>query len=591
MMIDRIRSKFAGWKAQTLSRAGRLTLIKASVSGIPNHTLSCFKCPREVCKEMNVCSRRFFWGNGTKVPPVSWKDICLPKSLGGLGVRSTILFNKAALAKLGWIYLSEPTNWWAQIMAKKYIRKDGFLAATKKTSHSAAWKAILDARTVLHKGLRWIVGNGQSIFFWTENWVFPFPILDLIPDSMRNNLNLNAKVANFIQNQTWQRDRLLQEVDEDILEEILIIPLHLSPLQDALIWGPDPNGKFSIKSAYNLQVHDETPHPRASLPKRMWSLTLPPKVKPFAWLLIRKRLQVRSHLYKYLPNINPECPLCNDHMETINHLFFKCQVAVNIWRCTPIIPMFPQQDFDGIEWLAALPSSLDKDGPNILSKALLLCWQIWEARNNLVFKDIAPHPARALHVAGQIGLDYWKINSTPPQKSKGMLAIKWKPPPCNWVKLNFDGSVRGALAATGFVIRDWNGHVRLAGAKNLGQISITVAECLALRDGLAHAIHNGWRKVVAEGDSKLVIDCINNKVSVPWSINLLVQDIRLLSSYCDEISFQHVLREANITADALASIGHNLNTSHLWDRGLPLSCLTPFYFDLVGPACPHSFRL
>lgn len=40
MMIERIRSKFAGWKAQTLSRAGRLTLIKASVFGIPNHTLS-----------------------------------------------------------------------------------------------------------------------------------------------------------------------------------------------------------------------------------------------------------------------------------------------------------------------------------------------------------------------------------------------------------------------------------------------------------------------------------------------------------------------------------------------------------------------
>ncbi|KAH0992246.1 hypothetical protein GBA52_003729 [Prunus armeniaca] len=40
LMIKRIRNKFAGWKAQTLSRAGRLTLIKASVSRIPNHTLA-----------------------------------------------------------------------------------------------------------------------------------------------------------------------------------------------------------------------------------------------------------------------------------------------------------------------------------------------------------------------------------------------------------------------------------------------------------------------------------------------------------------------------------------------------------------------
>lgn len=35
-MIQRIKGKFVGWKAQTLSRAGRLTLIKASVSEIPN---------------------------------------------------------------------------------------------------------------------------------------------------------------------------------------------------------------------------------------------------------------------------------------------------------------------------------------------------------------------------------------------------------------------------------------------------------------------------------------------------------------------------------------------------------------------------
>ncbi|KAI5356434.1 hypothetical protein L3X38_009329 [Prunus dulcis] len=69
------------------------------------------------------------------------------------------------------------------------------------------------------------------------------------------------------------------------------------------------------------------------------------------------------------------------------------------------------------------------------------------------------------------------------------------------------------------------------------QVSITVAECLALRDGLAHAIHNGWRKILVEGDSKLIIDCVNNVVSVPWSISLFVQDIRVLSSYCKEISF------------------------------------------------------
>ncbi|KAI5334704.1 hypothetical protein L3X38_024837 [Prunus dulcis] len=283
---------------------------------------------------MNSCCRRFFWGNSIKVPLVAWKDICLPQSLGGLGVKSAALFNKAALAKLGWICLTDSSNWWAQIMLKKYLKNEGFLVTAKKTSHSSTWKAILEARFVLHKGIRWIVGNGQSIPFWTANWVFPFPLLDLIHVFLRNNLNLNAKVSDFIQNQAWNYDKLSQVIDDDVIEKILTIPLPFYPLQDKLIWGPAPNGNFSIKSAYNLQVQDEQSHPKAPILKKMWSLILPPKVKLFSWLLIRKRLQVRSHLYKFLPNINPECPLCKNHMETINHLFFKCQFALNIWRCT-----------------------------------------------------------------------------------------------------------------------------------------------------------------------------------------------------------------------------------------------------------------
>lgn len=80
---------------------------------------------------------------GLRSPSVSWKDICLPKSLRGLGIRSATLFNKAALAKLGWICLTKPANWWVQLMAKKYLGKECFLAMTKRTSHLLTWKAIV----------------------------------------------------------------------------------------------------------------------------------------------------------------------------------------------------------------------------------------------------------------------------------------------------------------------------------------------------------------------------------------------------------------------------------------------------------------
>ncbi|CAB4273022.1 unnamed protein product [Prunus armeniaca] len=54
-----------------------------------------------------------------------------------------------------------------------------------------------------------------------------------------------------------------------------------------------------------------------------------------------------------------------------------------------------------------------------------------------------------------------------------------------------------------------DGHALLDRAKKIGEVTVTATECLALRDGLAYVMHSGWGKVLVEGDSKIVIDCIN----------------------------------------------------------------------------------
>lgn len=60
-LILRIQNKLAGWKANSLSRARRLTLIKSSLAGMPNHILACFKCPTKITKTIDRESRKFLW--------------------------------------------------------------------------------------------------------------------------------------------------------------------------------------------------------------------------------------------------------------------------------------------------------------------------------------------------------------------------------------------------------------------------------------------------------------------------------------------------------------------------------------------------
>lgn len=70
-LLLKLQNKLAGWKAATLSRGGKLTLLKSNLSGMPNHTLSCFKCPTKLTNKFDSECRRFFWGSSASHPPVA----------------------------------------------------------------------------------------------------------------------------------------------------------------------------------------------------------------------------------------------------------------------------------------------------------------------------------------------------------------------------------------------------------------------------------------------------------------------------------------------------------------------------------------
>jgi hypothetical protein len=88
-------SKFS-WKRLYLSKGGRVTLIKSSLSNLPTYLLSLFPIPY---------SLQFLWGGigeEFKFHLVNWSKVCSPISNGGLGIRNLRIFNKALLGKWLW---------------------------------------------------------------------------------------------------------------------------------------------------------------------------------------------------------------------------------------------------------------------------------------------------------------------------------------------------------------------------------------------------------------------------------------------------------------------------------------------------------
>ncbi|KAL6135191.1 hypothetical protein ACLB2K_067419 [Fragaria x ananassa] len=143
--------------------------------------------------------------------------------------------------------------------------------------------------------------------------------------------------------------------------------------------------------------------------------------------------------------------------------------------------------------------------------------------------------------------------------SRDKNSIKWTPPlPCV-VKINFDGSVlqQSSDAVVGFVLRDDAGCPVVADARCIWKANVSVTKATALRDGLLKAKEMNAKNVVVEGDSSLVINCVNMKFKCPWKLIQIIQDIIMIATFFDHISFHHVLREANFVANALANLRHN----------------------------------
>ena len=85
---ERFRKRLASWKIQYISKGGRVTLIRSSLSSLPIYHLSFFRVPLKVCARLERIQRQFFWGESDldkKVSLVSWVTVCTEKRKGALG--------------------------------------------------------------------------------------------------------------------------------------------------------------------------------------------------------------------------------------------------------------------------------------------------------------------------------------------------------------------------------------------------------------------------------------------------------------------------------------------------------------------------
>jgi hypothetical protein len=351
-VYGKFKSKLTTYKANRLSHAARLTLIKSVFSSIPVYYMSNILFSKKFLAKLTAIIRNFWW-TGVKDDATTralclraWADLCTEKKIGGLGIRNLQAINQSLILSAAWRLAKEPNSNLALILKSKYHADTSIWRAKVNVPKSAFWTAILKVRSLLDSASFYQLVDGSSSIWstpWFNNW-----------QDIYDNLNIQQPAYSYpavvkdlwIPNsKKWNQQLVTTLFSPHTAQAILQTPIINSAGHDSLVWKLTPAGKFSTKSAYkhcfsNLQLPaNQRPKPVPqqiiTLLNQVWKERLMlPRIQTFAWRLLRRALATGKRAGKYSKHIRTECSRCGVEEDEM-HMFFLCQFAKAAWFSHP----------------------------------------------------------------------------------------------------------------------------------------------------------------------------------------------------------------------------------------------------------------
>ena len=94
-------------------------------------------------------------------------------------------------------------------MHAKYGSSEHFFEARTKQTDSWVWKCLLRIRPFIKQGIRWKVGNGRTIKFWTDIWCSDDTLASILNLDPGNIPDADLRVSDFITpEKQWDTSKL-----------------------------------------------------------------------------------------------------------------------------------------------------------------------------------------------------------------------------------------------------------------------------------------------------------------------------------------------------------------------------------------------
>ncbi|XP_071741069.1 uncharacterized protein [Rutidosis leptorrhynchoides] len=159
--------------------------------------------------------------------------------------------------------------------------------------------------------------------------------------------------------------------------------------KDCWRWNLNSEGIYTVKDCSVLV--DKVILPRAvNSIESLRNGLVPKKVEVFIWRARLGRIPVRFELDKRGIDLNSvRCPICDDDIETMEHILFSCQVAKDIWAKVLKWWGYNSAIFGFEDIFNGTFGCVAQDHKKNQWQAVswVVCYILWKNRNAKVFKN------------------------------------------------------------------------------------------------------------------------------------------------------------------------------------------------------------
>lgn len=180
---------------------------------------------------------------------------------------------------------------WVKVLKGMYYPTGDFKSASKGARASWGWASILHGRDMLIREGLWIVGDGRSIWAFSDPWIYTKRGWRTEEHQRTDRLE-DTKVAELIQqDRTWDEQRIRSTLCHSDAEHILQVPIPAEECPNILIWPYTEDGVATVRSVYHRLRETQERNPAdlngrktraTSIWRAVWNTHTTPTIRNFA---------------------------------------------------------------------------------------------------------------------------------------------------------------------------------------------------------------------------------------------------------------------------------------------------------------------